>query len=137
MPQEQPKKGQKDKKKKKKKKKKEEIRGEKKAYGGTSPSLMDCWSQQLLFHQAPCPGPGRWEGGSNGKVLLQQQPKEVGAWVGADPPSKPLVVVNHFDAGVLLVDLSSQLRLQPAHVYGAAIEQHRQAECPVKAPHSD
>lgn len=38
-------------------------------------------------------------------------------------PSKPLVVVNYIDAGVLCLDLSSQLRLQPGHLYGAATEQ--------------
>lgn len=49
----------------------------------------------------------------------------------ADSPSEPLVVVDDFDAGVLLTDLSAQLWLQPAHMYGAATEQPSQAECPL------
>lgn len=81
-------------------------------------------------HQAPCSISGRRESGRMAGLQKCSSPRRWGR-ARADSPSEALVVVDDFDAGVLLTDLSSDLWLQPAHMYGAATEQHSQAECPL------
>lgn len=88
----------------------------KKLNGGTSLSLMDCWPHWLLPHSAPTQYQADGRGKGTVRLPKNRSPSRGGRGPGADPPSEPLVVVNHFDVRVLLTDPSSQLRLQPAHV---------------------
>lgn len=99
-----------------------EIRGEKKACGGTSQPNGSLVSMAAP-PSSPPPSTRQMESSKDGKAPLSSSPRRRGRRPRADPASEPLVVVNHFDAGVLLLNLSSQLRLQPAHVYGAVTEE--------------
>lgn len=105
---------------------KPERRGE--AYRGAAPSLRGCLDCGCSSHRAPAQYPEdeqvvALQGGTK-EAALGGKERDKGRLL-----SKPLVVVNHIDAGVLCLDLSSQLRLQPGHMYGAAIEQRRLDEC--------